>query len=117
MFELRFESELELHFEMELKLLSVVENGKSTLKNTQCATPWYTLSVNAKLGSFELNFKWTAPVSSDDQLTQFLKVAKLHAGQIFKTQIGRWMDELFVVEKEEERLSCVLKGKDVLSVF
>ena len=107
-FELKFKLELELHFEMELKLLSVVEKEKSTLKNTQNASPQYILSVNGKLGLFELNFKWTVPVSSNDQLTQFLKVAKLYAGQIFKMQIDRWIDELFVVEKEEERLSCVL---------
>ena len=85
-FELEFELELEIDFEVELELLFVLEKEKSTLIKTQKCV---TLSVINKLGLFELKFKWTIPVSLNDQFTQFLKLAKLYTWQIFKTKIGR----------------------------
>ena len=49
----------------------------------------YIFSVIGKIGSFELKFKWSIPLTSNNQFTQFLKLEKLYIGQIFKTEIGR----------------------------
>ena len=80
--------------------------------------PHYIVSVIGKLGLFGLKFKWTIPVSSNEQFAQVLKVVKLYAGQISKTrywQINRWVVGCGVRGKETEL--CVIQKECVVCVL
>ena len=91
----KFAQKLELEFELEFELLFVLEKGfivchefcqNVHLKKLKVSYHECIFFVIDKIVSFELKLKRANSFSSNDLFKQFLKFAKLYAGQTFKTQ-------------------------------